>query len=64
MKCPYRKETIIQPEIRDGEKIRFERHTEEFCDCYQEECPFFMKQGPAVFGTYCGKTITKIEVEE
>lgn len=41
MKCPYRKTIVHQPEIREGDKIRFERQTEEFGECYESECPFF-----------------------
>lgn len=43
MKCPYRKTIVHWPEIRDGEKIRFARDTEEFGECYEEKCPFFEK---------------------
>ncbi len=45
MRCPYRKTIVRQPEIREGVKIRFEREAEEFGECYQEECPFFVKYG-------------------
>ena len=62
MKCPYRKETIIQPEIREGEKIRFERHTEEFCNCYQEECPFFVKYGNGEEG--CRKAKREVGIHD
>ena len=41
MICPYRKVIVHQPEIREGEKIRYQREYEEFADCYGKECPFY-----------------------
>jgi len=42
MKCPYRKEVIHYPEQTIGYVKEYARDIEEFADCYEKECPFYM----------------------
>ncbi len=41
MKCPYQTKTIHKPEYTDGYIKHFAEDITEFCDCVQDECPFY-----------------------
>ena len=41
MKCPYRTKIIHKPEYTDGYIKHFAEDITEFCDCVQDECPFY-----------------------
>ena len=42
MKCPYRKEITHYSERESGYVIYPAKDVEEFADCYEKECPFYM----------------------
>ena len=41
MKCPYQTKIIHKPEYTDGYIKHFAEDITEFCDCVQDECPFY-----------------------
>lgn len=42
MKCPYRKIVIHQPDRMYGDTRKFAVDTEEYPNCYENKCPFYI----------------------
>ena len=42
MKCPYRKTVIHQREYQRNYVTHFARDIEEYQDCYENQCPFYI----------------------
>ena len=42
MKCPYRKSIIHAPKRTEGYYEKFPKDIEEFGDCYEKDCPFYI----------------------
>lgn len=63
MKCPFRKRiTVVEP-IKDMHtKVQIDGGytTEEFEECYGNECPYYNKSGRQLFGTECMRIIKKV----
>ena len=41
MKCPYQTKVIHKPEDTEGYIKSFAEDITEFCECVEEECPFY-----------------------
>lgn len=57
MKCPYQTRVIHKPERKEGYVRYFAEDITEFCECVENECPFYYKHTTG----HCRKVENEVE---